>query len=110
MREEICAAAPEPVKANWTPSESLITPTKPGDLVLDCVLVEPEQWWVGFHRADGTASRWPGGLFWKPLPADAVSRAYSKMEEALAWSGLPVRPGTCASRSAAPPAARARRF
>jgi 23S rRNA (cytidine2498-2'-O)-methyltransferase len=71
----------------------LAAPTRPGDLVLDCVLVEPEQWWIGYHRAAETASCWPGGLFWAPVPPDAVSRAYLKMEESLAWSGLPVQPG-----------------
>ena len=46
-----------------------------GDLVLDCVVVEPDLWWVGFHRAAGMPSGWPGGLFPDSLPPDAVSRA-----------------------------------
>ncbi len=78
------------------PAQFTIDPTArtvPGDLVLDCVLVEPEEWWVGYHRAFDTASCWPGGLFFAATPPDAVSRAYLKMEEALAWSRLPVRPG-----------------
>jgi len=62
-------------------------------LVLDCVIVEPNQWWVGYHRANSMASRWPGGMFTIELPADAVSRAYLKMEEALAWSRMPIRAG-----------------
>ena len=64
-----------------------------GDLVLDCVVVEPEEWWVGYHRASGVASRWPGGLFQSELPAEAVSRAYLKMAEALAWSRMPTKKG-----------------
>jgi 23S rRNA (cytidine2498-2'-O)-methyltransferase len=77
------------------PAQLEIDPTArtiPGELVLDCVLVEPDEWWIGYHRAAGTASCWPGGLFWAPSPPDAVSRAYLKMEESLAWSGLPVLP------------------
>jgi 23S rRNA (cytidine2498-2'-O)-methyltransferase len=64
-----------------------------GQSVLDCVLVEPNQWWVGYHRAASMASRWPGGMFPLELPADGVSRAYLKMEEALAWSKMPLRAG-----------------
>ena len=77
--------------------------TRPGDLVLDCVLVEPEQWWLGFHRAHDVPSCRPGGLFLDPLPPEAVSRAYLKMEEALAWSRLPVRRGdVCVEIGSAP--------
>ncbi len=65
----------------------------PGQLVLDCILVEPDQWWVGYHRAAAGASCYAGGLREIALPGEAVSRAYLKMEEALAWSGLPIRPG-----------------
>ncbi len=66
---------------------------RPGELVLDCVLVEPHEWWIGYHRAASIASRWPGGMFPLELPENAVSRAYLKMEEALAWSRLPLRAG-----------------
>jgi 23S rRNA (cytidine2498-2'-O)-methyltransferase len=62
-----------------------------GQLVLDCILVESDQWWIGYHRAVSIPSRWPGGMFDMELPADAVSRAYLKMEEALAWSRMPLR-------------------
>jgi 23S rRNA (cytidine2498-2'-O)-methyltransferase len=64
-----------------------------GQLVLDCVIVEPNQWWIGYHRAASIASRWPGGMFPVPLPEDAVSRAYLKIEEALAWSRMPLKAG-----------------
>ncbi len=77
--------------------------TVPGNLVLDVVIVEPDQWWIGYHRASDRATCWPGGLFWEPAPADAVSRAYLKMEEALAWSGLPVRSGDWAAEIGSAP-------
>ncbi|MBX9789802.1 MAG: SAM-dependent methyltransferase [Pirellulales bacterium] len=64
----------------------------PGELVLDCVLLEPQQWWIGYHRATGLTSRYAGGFLPIEAPPHAVSRAYAKMAEALAWSGLPVRP------------------
>jgi 23S rRNA (cytidine2498-2'-O)-methyltransferase len=66
---------------------------EPGDLVLDCILVEPHEWWVGYHRATDGERCFPGGLRSIRVQADAVSRAYVKMEEALAWSGLPIREG-----------------
>lgn len=65
----------------------------PGQLVLDCILVEPNQWWVGYHRVSSIASRWPGGMYPIDAPADVVSRAYLKMEESLAWSRMPTKAG-----------------
>jgi len=68
-------------------------PARPGEWVLDCVLVEPEEWWVGFHQARSVPSLWPGGVMPLQLPADAVSRAWLKMEEAVRWSRLPLAAG-----------------
>jgi 23S rRNA (cytidine2498-2'-O)-methyltransferase len=64
-----------------------------GDWVADCTLVEPHEWWVGFHRARSVEARWPGGIPNLAMPAEAASRAWLKMEEALAWSQLPAAPG-----------------
>jgi 23S rRNA (cytidine2498-2'-O)-methyltransferase len=90
-----CGKAP----GDFDPSQ----PTRPGDLVLDCVIVEPQEWWVGWHEAQSVTSCWPGGQFDVPLPPNAVSRAWLKMEEALAWSGLPIAPGDlCAEIGSAP--------
>jgi 23S rRNA (cytidine2498-2'-O)-methyltransferase len=74
------------------------------DVVLDCVIVEPQEWWLGFHRLGSISSRWPGGIFHlaKP-PAQMVSRAYLKMREAIAWSRLPLKRGdTVAEIGSAP--------
>jgi len=68
-------------------------PAKPGDRVLDCVVLAPGQWWIGHHRVRSAASRWPGGMMPLSLPDDAVSRAWLKMEEALRWSELPIPRG-----------------
>jgi 23S rRNA (cytidine2498-2'-O)-methyltransferase len=65
----------------------------PGERVLDCVVVEPREWWLGTHRARDPVSCWPGGVYPAELPAGAVSRAYLKMVEAWAWSELPARAG-----------------
>jgi 23S rRNA (cytidine2498-2'-O)-methyltransferase len=74
-----------------------------GQLVLDCVLVDPNQWLVGVHEASGFASRYPGGLFELPLPASSISRAYLKLEEAIRWSRLPLAKGDrCVDLGCAP--------
>lgn len=62
-------------------------------MVLDCVLVAPDEWWVGYHRAGQSASCWPGGIPPLQLPPHAVSRAWLKTEEALRWSELPIARG-----------------
>lgn len=64
-----------------------------GELVADFVLVDPEHWFVGWHKAVGPATRWPGGI--PPLRPNEhmVSRAYLKMQEALRWSRLPIQDG-----------------
>lgn len=68
-------------------------PTRPGELVLDCVLVTPTEWWIGYHRAKSRVSCVPGGLSPVILPHSSVSRAYLKMNESLAWSRLPLKEG-----------------
>jgi len=68
-------------------------PTPRNGLVLDIVVMEPGQWWIGYHRAVTGPQRWPGGLRPPRLPQHAVSRAYAKLEEAVDWSGLPLAAG-----------------
>jgi len=88
-------AAEAAILAAWAIESDTLPATGPAPLghrVLDCVLVELDQWWLGYHRAAGETC-FPGGLRPISLPEDAVSRAYLKMEEALAWGGLPVQHG-----------------
>ena len=65
----------------------------PGDPVLDCVLVERHEWWLGWHRAAAPETRWPGGVPQLAIPVPLISRAYLKIVEALRWSELPVAAG-----------------
>lgn len=69
-------------------------PARRGEFVLDCVLIEPDQWWIGYHKVTSASNRWPGGIIPLELPPHAVSRAWLKMEEALRWSQLPMEPGS----------------
>jgi 23S rRNA (cytidine2498-2'-O)-methyltransferase len=74
-----------------------------GELVLDCVLVERHEWWLGWHRAASPETRWPGGVPPIALPERLVSRAYLKIVEALTWSELPVAAGDrCVEIGSAP--------
>jgi 23S rRNA (cytidine2498-2'-O)-methyltransferase len=82
---------------------SLNAEVAPGEAVLDCVLVEPNEWWVGWHRADSPETCWPGGVPLLNAPPNMISRAYLKIEEALRWSELPIRSGhRCVEIGSAP--------
>ena len=74
-----------------------------GDLVLDCMLDSADRWWVGWHRAASPASRWPGGVYPGQLPEDKVSRAWLKLDEALASFGVELRRGQRAIELGAAP-------
>lgn len=64
-----------------------------GAEILDLIIVEPNQWLVGWHRVHELSHTWPGGAYPIEPPADLVSRAYLKMAEGLAWSELPMQSG-----------------
>jgi len=75
----------------------------PGELVLDCLLDSPERAWVGWHRAVSPVSCWPGGIYPRLLPAGAISRAWLKLDEAIAASGLRLAAGERACELGAAP-------
>jgi 23S rRNA (cytidine2498-2'-O)-methyltransferase len=76
-----------------TPADGQRRPTIRNGRVLDVIVVEPNQWWIGTHLAVTLPQRWPGGVIPVRMPEYAVSRAYAKMIEALAWSDLPLAAG-----------------
>jgi 23S rRNA (cytidine2498-2'-O)-methyltransferase len=84
------AAAPhEPLRGATSPAR--VSPRN--RWVFDAVLVEPGHWFLGCHRTTSRTASWPGGVPAIELPEYAVSRAYLKMAEALAWSNLPLARG-----------------
>jgi 23S rRNA (cytidine2498-2'-O)-methyltransferase len=87
------AAAPATCAHLQKRAEGPRRPTHRNGRVLDVIVVEPNQWWIGKHLAKTLPQRWPGGAIAVSSPPHAVSRAYAKLEEALAWSGLPVAAG-----------------
>ncbi len=68
-------------------------PCESGHQVLDIVLIETNQWLVGHHTARSRHSCWPGGVYPVGPPSEMVSRAYLKIAEGVAWSGLPLSAG-----------------
>ena len=94
------AAPTEALKPIDSPAEQA---TRRNRWVLDVVMVEPNEWWVGCHRTTRRSDCWPGGVPDFQLPEHAVSRAYLKMQEALHWSALPMRTGeVCLELGCAP--------
>lgn len=80
-------------------------PADVGELVAD-VIVGPdpgEPAWLGVHRHDQFRLPGPGGEIAVALPDDAPSRAFAKIEEAIAWAGLAVAPGQVALEIGAAP-------
>lgn len=71
-------------------------PLRPGALVLDVLAAPGEPLWLGYHAHGPGHSPHPGGRVPISLPPEAPSRAWLKLEEALAWSGLPLRRGQVA--------------
>ena len=76
---------------------------RPGDLVLDCLVDSPERWWIGWHRARVPWACLPGGMHPVSLPPEKVSRAWLKLDEAIATSGIVLRKGERACELGASP-------
>jgi 23S rRNA (cytidine2498-2'-O)-methyltransferase len=76
---------------------------KSGERVIDVICVRTEPMFVGAHLH--AAGRWTqsGGRVAVTVPEGAPSRAYRKIEEAIAWSGLKLRAGATAVELGAAP-------
>jgi len=59
--------------------------------------------WLGLHRHDATRSPDPGGATPAEMPPESPSRAYCKLEEAIAWLDLPLVAGQRALEIGAAP-------
>lgn len=64
-----------------------------GSKILDIIISEPDQWFVGHHTVKATHEQWPGGVPSIVAPPEMISRAYLKLAEALMWSRLPMQTG-----------------
>jgi len=83
-------------------ADAAIPPTIPrgaaalGDRVLDVIVAAGEPAWRGVHVHTPWRSPHPGGALPVEVPAEAPSRAYAKIEEAIAWAGLAITAGQTA--------------
>lgn len=58
---------------------------------------ENSEFWLGYHfRASRSRAQGPGGSIPVAMPEDSPSRAFIKLEQAIAWSGLQLAPSQCA--------------
>lgn len=78
-------------------------PSVIGELVADVIVAPDESAWLGMHRHDAHHLAHPGGAIPVDVPADAPSRAYAKIEEAIAWAQLPIEAGQVAVEIGAAP-------
>ena len=80
-------------------------PAEPGELVADIIVapVPGEPAWLGAHRHDRFRVPHAGGAIPVEVPADAPSRAYAKIEQAIAWAALPIEAGHVALEIGAAP-------
>lgn len=68
-------------------------PAQPGELVGDVIVAPDEPAWLGVHRAARDLPAHPGAAIPVDMPIDAPSRAFAKIEEAIAWAELPIAAG-----------------
>ena len=61
-----------------------------GEIVLDVLTAPDAPAWIGVHVHGPGRAASAGGVPSADVPADAPSRAYAKIEEAIAWAALPV--------------------
>lgn len=78
-------------------------PANEGELVADVIVAPGEPAWLGLHRHDRSIPAHPGGALPVDVPDDAPSRAYAKIEEAIAWAHLPITSGHVALEIGAAP-------
>ena len=103
LAKEVGSLLQDDCHPTWSDSGITNEPAGQGDRVLDCVIVEPGEWWLGWHRVNSVAASWPGGVPLLEPPNDMISRTWLKMAESLKWSGLPVEPGdACVEIGSAP--------
>ncbi|MBT4158345.1 MAG: hypothetical protein HOD99_05875 [Planctomycetaceae bacterium] len=62
-------------------------------LILDCVIDSEDRWWIGVHNNESRAGQWPGGYYTHQIPAQKISRAWLKLDEAIARFGINFEPG-----------------
>jgi len=81
-----------------------------GEQVLDVIIDSPGRAWLGWHTVTTPSGCWTGGLYPGQLPDDAVSRAWLKLDEALAVFEIPLQAGQRACELGAAPGGASQRM
>ena len=99
-RQQLDASSPWVIHA-WTQADhshprvlselTTVEAPRPGQWVISWVEVRPDEFWAGAHRHGEGRFILPGGFVPLELPADAPSRAWFKIEEAIRLFRLPFR-------------------
>jgi 23S rRNA (cytidine2498-2'-O)-methyltransferase len=76
---------------------------EPDELVLDVIVAPGDPMLLGLHRHSSALSPHPGGQYIYEVPDNSPSRAYRKIEEAIAAFALPMRSGDTALELGAAP-------
>jgi 23S rRNA (cytidine2498-2'-O)-methyltransferase len=80
------------VSAGDTRAEQVNTNADEHAKIIDVIIENPGRWWIGTHRVRSIPDAWPGGVPQLEVPLTMISRAYLKAAEAVAWSGLKLKP------------------
>ena len=62
-------------------------------LILNCVIDSEDRWWIGVHSDESRAAQWSGGYYTNQIPAHKISRAWLKLDEAIARFEIHFHPG-----------------
>ncbi len=101
-RKALQSTAPPEYKSVALSDEN-VSPSRGRQKILDCIVMDSGQWWIGTHCMSTVPSRYAGGIIPVKTPEVAISRAYYKINEAIAWSRFPLRRGQqCLDLGSAP--------
>jgi len=67
--------------------------TSEQDLILNCVVDSVDRWWIGWHVGNALTGQWSGGYYPGEMPDHGISRAWLKLDEAIARFGIQFQPG-----------------
>lgn len=67
--------------------------TSEQNLILNCVVDSVDRWWFGWHIGSGPTCQWSGGYYPGLMPDHGISRAWLKLDEAIARFGIQFHSG-----------------
>ena len=67
--------------------------TSEQNLILNCVVDSVDRWWIGWHIGNVITGQWSGGYYPGEMPNHGISRAWLKLDEAIARFGIEFHPG-----------------